>query len=31
MLLREFGVEYVDLLPGPRQTKLGRYAQGCNA
>jgi DNA polymerase elongation subunit (family B) len=28
MLLREFGVEYEDLLPGSRQTKLGRYAGG---
>lgn len=26
MLLREFGVRYDDLLPGPRQTDLGRYA-----
>jgi DNA polymerase I len=25
MLLREFGVGYEDLLPGPRQAKLGRY------
>ncbi len=27
MLLREFGVEYEDLLPGPRQTKLERYGR----
>jgi DNA polymerase elongation subunit (family B) len=25
MLLREFGLEYEDLLPGPRQTTLRRY------
>ncbi len=25
MLLREFGIEYEDLMPGPRQTKLGRF------
>lgn len=31
MLLREFGVEYEDLLPGSRQTKLGRYLQECRA
>ncbi len=28
MLLREFGVLYEDLLPGPRQADLGRYAGG---
>ena len=31
MLLREFGVEYGDLLPGSRQTKLERYTQECRA
>lgn len=27
MLLREFGVEYADLLPGSKQTKLERFGQ----
>jgi hypothetical protein len=31
MLLREFGVEYEDLLPGAKQAKLERYAQECKA
>jgi DNA polymerase I len=31
MLLREFGVEYGDLMPGSRQTKLERYTQECRA
>ncbi len=32
-LLREFGVKYEDLLPGPRQTKLDAYeeARECRA
>lgn len=28
MLLREFGIEYDDLIPGPRQTRLGKYEEG---
>lgn len=28
MLLREFGIEFEDLLPGPRQTRLERFAGG---
>jgi DNA polymerase elongation subunit (family B) len=28
MLLREFGVEYGDFLPGPRQSKLSLFAEG---
>jgi DNA polymerase I len=31
MLLREFGVEYEDLLPGPKQSKLERYVLECKA
>jgi DNA polymerase, archaea type len=31
MLLREFGVEYDDLLPGSRQSRLDRFVQECKA